>query len=65
MEAPATADAQMGLGEPHEHFIRVTNHGKMRSWIAFSLNFLSTVSLILHGVLGVTHPCRFPIERNI
>jgi len=52
MEAPATADAQMGSAESHEHFIRVTNHGKMRSWIAFSLDFLSTVSFTFHGVLG-------------
>jgi len=41
METPATEDVQMDSGESNEKFIRVTNHGKMRSWIAFSLNFFA------------------------
>ena len=52
MDAPGSTDVQMDPGESHESFIRVTNHGKMRSWIAFSLNFFA-VSFISHGVAGI------------
>ncbi|KIM35841.1 hypothetical protein M413DRAFT_325570 [Hebeloma cylindrosporum] len=59
MEAPGSADVQMDTEGSRETFIRVTNHGKMRSWIAFSLNFFASDGekrLILHTLPSAVDP---------
>jgi len=52
MEKPGPADAPMDTDGRHERYIRVTNHGKMRSWIAFSLNFFA-VCFVFCQVPGI------------
>jgi hypothetical protein len=51
METSGPADAPMDIEGRHEKHIRVTNHGKMRSWIAFSLKFFA-VCFVLCDVPG-------------
>jgi len=65
MEVQAAENVQVDSGESNEKFIRVTNHGKMRLWIACSLSFFE-VSLIFQTscMYGVAHLRRVPMERN-